>query len=72
MGYAKKSYLAARYVNLWHTTHKERQLDNNIMFHVYKEIIWTSIQNTPSILPHVVEAYKGITCFKAGRNHVYI
>jgi hypothetical protein len=52
--------------------HKERQLDNNIMFYVYKEVILTSIQNTLRILPHVVEAYKWIACFKSRRHHMYI
>jgi hypothetical protein len=28
----KKPFLAARYVSLWHTVHKNRQLDNNITF----------------------------------------
>jgi hypothetical protein len=28
LGVVKKLCLVARYVNLWHTTHKERQLDN--------------------------------------------
>jgi hypothetical protein len=28
---------------LWHTVHKERQLDNNIMFYIYKEVIWENI-----------------------------
>jgi hypothetical protein len=72
LGAMKKPCLAARYVNLWHTVHKERQLDNNIMFYVYKEVIQMSIQNTPCILPQVVEAYKGIACFKDGRHHMYI
>jgi hypothetical protein len=47
-------------------------LVNNITFYVYKEIIWQSIQDTPCILPLVVEAYKEIAHFKARRHHIYI
>jgi hypothetical protein len=53
-----KPCLAARYTNLWHTAHKERQLDNNIHFYIYKEAIREIIQRTPCIPPQVVEAYK--------------
>jgi hypothetical protein len=51
MGVVKKPCLAVKYVNKWHTADKERQLDNNIVFYVYKEVIQMSIQNTPRILP---------------------
>jgi hypothetical protein len=39
----KKPCLAMCDVKLWHTTHKESQLDKNIMFYVYKEVSQTSI-----------------------------
>jgi hypothetical protein len=61
-----------RYANLWHTVHKERQLDNNITFYIYKEVIRQCIQDTPCILPQVVEAYKEVVCFKEGHHHMYI
>jgi hypothetical protein len=67
-----KPCLAARYANLWHIVHKERQLDNNIDFYIYKEVIRESIQKTPRILPQVVEAYKPVVQFKARvPSHVY-
>jgi hypothetical protein len=34
-----ESFLAARYVSLWHTVHKNKQMDNNIVFYIYKEKI---------------------------------
>jgi hypothetical protein len=39
MGVSKKPFLAARYVNMWNIAQKERKLDNNITFYVYKEVI---------------------------------
>jgi hypothetical protein len=72
MGVAKKRCLETRYVHLWHIAHKEIQLDNNITFYVYKELIQQSIQDTPCMLPQVVEAYKEIARFKARRHHMYI
>jgi hypothetical protein len=39
LGVSKKPCLVERYVNSWHTAHKERKLDNNITFYVYKEVI---------------------------------
>jgi hypothetical protein len=72
IGATKNPCLAARYINLWHTVHKERQLDNNITFYIYKEVIWENIQNSLCILPQIVEDYKGIACFKAERHHMYI
>jgi hypothetical protein len=72
LGVVKNNFLAATYVKFWHVVHKERKLDNNITFYVYKEVIHESINNTPCILPHVVEAYKRIMCFKCRRHHMYI
>jgi hypothetical protein len=54
MGAVKIPCLVARYVNLWHNAHKEIQLDNNITFYVYNNIIQQRIQDTPQILPYVV------------------
>jgi hypothetical protein len=62
----------ARYHNLWHTTHKERQLDNNIYFYIYKETIRKCIQDTPWIQPQIVEAYKSVVWFKEDHHHLYI
>jgi hypothetical protein len=64
--------LAARYQNLWHTTHKVRQLENNVDFYIYKETIQKNIQSTPCIPPQVVEEYKPIARFKAGCHHMYV
>jgi hypothetical protein len=41
-----KLCLVMWYVNLWHTVHKERQLDNNIHFYIYKESIREIIERT--------------------------
>jgi len=59
-------------MNLWHTAHKERQLDNNIHLYIYKESIREIIQRNPLIPPKVVEAYSLATRFKAGHHHMYI
>jgi hypothetical protein len=32
--------LAKRYVSLWHITYKNRKMDNNVIFYIYKETIW--------------------------------
>jgi len=34
-----KPCLAMRYTNLYHTKQKERQLNNNIIFYIYNEVI---------------------------------
>jgi hypothetical protein len=47
----KKPFLAVRYVSLWHTVHKNRQLDNNITFYIYKETIRKCIEDTSHIQP---------------------
>jgi hypothetical protein len=62
----EKPFLAARYVSLWNTAHKHRQLDNNITFYVYKETIRHCIEYMSRIQSQIVEAYKDITRFKRG------
>jgi len=47
-------------------------MDTNITFYIYKETIRDSIEKTPCILPQVVEAYTKVTCFKVGRDHMYV
>ena len=60
------------YSNLWHTAHKERQLDNNIHFYIYKEAIREIIERTLCIEPYMVEAYKLVVLFKDGCHHMYV
>jgi hypothetical protein len=55
-----KPFLAVRYVSLWHTAHKNRQLDNNITFFIYKETIRECIEDSSCIQPYIVESYKDI------------
>jgi hypothetical protein len=47
-------------------------MDINISFYIYKETIRDNIKKTPCIPPEVVEAYKAVTHFKAGHNHMYV
>jgi hypothetical protein len=49
-------FLEARYVSSWHTTQKNRKMDNNVIFYIYKETIQQCIQDTPHILPYKIEA----------------
>jgi hypothetical protein len=35
----QQSFLEVRYVSLWHTAHKNRKMENNITFYIYKETI---------------------------------
>jgi hypothetical protein len=35
----QQPFLAIGYVSLCHIAHKNKKLDNNIMFYIYKEII---------------------------------
>jgi hypothetical protein len=42
----QKPFLVARYVSLWHTAHKNKQMDNNITFYIYKETIRQCIEYT--------------------------
>jgi hypothetical protein len=67
-----KPYLEARYVSLWHTAHKNKQMYNNITFYIYKETIRQCIEDTSCILPQIVEAHKEIVCFKARMHHMYV
>jgi hypothetical protein len=54
----QQSFLETRYVSYWHTTHKNKKMDNNITFYIYQETIQQCIEDTPCILPHIFEAYK--------------
>jgi hypothetical protein len=67
-----KPFLAVRYMSLWHTVHKDRHMDNNVTFYIYKETIQQCIEDMQHIPPHIVEVYKGIVWFKAGMHHIYI
>jgi hypothetical protein len=51
LGVKEKPCLAAWYQNLWYTTHKARQMDNNVAFYIYKETIRDNIERTPHIPP---------------------
>jgi hypothetical protein len=50
-GVKDKPCLAAQYHNIWHTTHKTRQMNNNVSFYIYKETIRDNIERTPRIPP---------------------
>jgi hypothetical protein len=68
----KPCQLAARYHNLWNSTHKVQHLDNNVDFYIYNEMIQKSIQSMLHVPPQMVEAYKPVVRFKAGRHHMYV
>jgi len=51
-------FMASRYVSLWHTTKKNKRLDNNITLYIYKETIQKCIEDIPCILTQIVELYK--------------
>jgi hypothetical protein len=48
------------------------QLDNNVVFYIYKETIRKIIHITTCIPPQVVEAYNPVACFKAGHHHICV
>ena len=67
-----KPLLAAKYVSLQHIGNKNKQLDNNITFYIYKETICQCIKDMSHIRPQLVEEYKDIVLFKEGAHDMYV
>jgi hypothetical protein len=60
MRVASRGNAVVRYANLWHTMKKRRQIDSNVMFYVYFDMIMYIVEHMSHITAQTVETYQEI------------
>jgi hypothetical protein len=72
LGMRENPCVTVKYQNVWFSTKKRRQMENNVQFFLYVERIRQSIWNAPRMSQQLVEAYVLVVKFHVDMHHMYI